>query len=90
MLQVGGGGHDMADPKKLNELEVTVFSVPSEKGESTLRAVEAMNDASGGDLMKIEAETLGASTVSGTRCSITGELHFPLPDVDYNCADADS
>lgn len=76
----------------IGDVEVTVFSVLDDKRDVTLKAVEAMNDASDGDLFMLKAKTLGATTVSGTQCRVTGAIVIALPpvDVDYNCGDSDS
>ena len=76
----------------VGDVEVSVFSVLDDKRDATLKAVEAMNDASDGELFMLKAKALGATTVSGTQCRVTGQIVFGIPpvDVDYNCGDSDS
>jgi hypothetical protein len=76
----------------VGDVELTLFSVLDDKRDATLKAVEAMNEASDGDLFMLKAKTLGATTVSGTSCRVTGAIVIALPPVeaDYNCGDSDS
>jgi hypothetical protein len=76
----------------VGDVEVSLFAVLDDKRDATLKAVEAMNDASDGELFMLKTNTLGATTVSGSQCRVTGAIviAFPPVEVDYNCGDSDS
>ena len=61
----------MTEPNRLETTEpVTIFAIPEAKRESTLRAINAINDL-GGDIFTVPSKADAAGTTSGTMCTFS-------------------
>ena len=73
-------------PVKAGDETFSVFAVPDAKRESTLRAINAINDL-GGDIFTMTADAAAGGTISGTGCTFsTAEPGFG----DHVCTDSDT
>ena len=77
----------MSDNQLIKEGETfAVFAVPEAKRESTLRAINAINDL-GGDIFTMTADAAASGTISGTMCTFsTGDPGLG----DHVCGDSDT
>jgi hypothetical protein len=78
----------MTEPNRLETTEpVTIFAIPEAKRESTLRAINAINDL-GGDIFTVPSKADAAGTTSGTMCTFSSGSAASTSD--YVCTDSDT
>lgn len=76
----------MPEQNPLETVEpVSIFVVPETKRESTLKAVEAINDL-GGNILTVQTQAGPPGTASGTGCTFSqgtpGTSDFVCTDID--------
>jgi len=78
----------MTEPNRLETTEpVTIFAIPEAKRESTLRAINAINDL-GGNIFTVPSKADAAGTTSGTMCTFSSGSAAGASD--YVCTDSDT
>ena len=79
----------MTEPNRLETAEpVSIFAIPEAKRESTLRAINAINDL-GGDIFTLETTADAAGgTASGTGCTFSSGAAAGTSD--FVCTDSDT